>query len=216
MNELSWKDFVFERIENYCSYKQSQLFTLKEFISFNREAIQAFSKDNNHPEDKVRQILQFLRNDGKILFLGEHGGKKGTYLLGDKEQIYTTEINQNNVSEVAQKFIYSNYYDDEINEYNQETRKLFVRDTSLIGQAQDNLGRICLHPHCNNHFTKADGEAYIEVHHIIPLHKNGKDALWNLIVVCAHHHKMAHFADMDTQYRLQETFLEIVAEHYGY
>jgi 5-methylcytosine-specific restriction protein A len=63
---------------------------------------------------------------------------------------------------------------------------------------------------CANTFKKPDGSPYIEVHHIIPLYEGGEDAIWNLAVVCAHHHKMAHFADDETQKDLKKLFLKAV------
>ena len=48
---------------------------------------------------------------------------------------------------------------------------------------------------CNT-FLKEDGSRYIEVHHIVPLHCGGEDGIWNLSVLCAHHHRMAHFAGL--------------------
>jgi len=49
---------------------------------------------------------------------------------------------------------------------------------------------------------------YIEVHHIIPLHAGGVDGIWNLSVVCAHHHKMAHFANIKTRKDIESVLLK--------
>ncbi|MFM9912585.1 MAG: HNH endonuclease [Methylophilaceae bacterium] len=60
---------------------------------------------------------------------------------------------------------------------------------------------------CNNTFNKPDGTPYIEVHHIIFMSEGGEDGLWNLAVLCAHHHRMAHFSDKKTCLKLQKTLL---------
>lgn len=42
-------------------------------------------------------------------------------------------------------------------------------------------------------FTTANGNRYIETHHIISLAKQGPDSLKNVIGLCASHHREAHF-----------------------
>ena len=89
-------------------------------------------------------------------------------------------------------------------------REIFARDRGWVKQAKEKLGVYCLHPNCNNTFSKQDGAPYIEVHHIVPLCEGGEDAVWNLAVVCAHHHKMAHFASIDLQNDIREVLLKSV------
>lgn len=47
-------------------------------------------------------------------------------------------------------------------------------------------------------FKKKDGTYYTEVHHLIPLGKNGSDSYKNAIVVCPMMHRMLHCADVST------------------
>ncbi len=84
------------------------------------------------------------------------------------------------------------------------TRETYYRNTKIVKLAKEKLGLLCLYPKCNNTFYKADKTKYIEVHHIVPLHKEGLDTLDNLSVVCAHHHKMAHFADTKTRIKIEK------------
>ena len=42
-------------------------------------------------------------------------------------------------------------------------------------------------------FLKTDGSLYLESHHIIALAKDGEDTLANVIALCPHHHREAHF-----------------------
>ena len=74
----------------------------------------------------------------------------------------------------------------------------------MVKLAKEKLGLFCLYPQCHNTFNKNDGKPYIEVHHIVPLHQGGEDGIWNLSVVCAHHHKMAHFADDKTRINIEK------------
>jgi hypothetical protein len=50
---------------------------------------------------------------------------------------------------------------------------------------------------CSFSFKKKDGSDYNEIHHIIPLSKNGKDKKINSLVLCANCHRQLHYADVD-------------------
>lgn len=41
---------------------------------------------------------------------------------------------------------------------------------------------------------KDDGSYYCEAHHIIPISENGTQVPENVIVLCANHHRMFHYA----------------------
>jgi 5-methylcytosine-specific restriction protein A len=59
---------------------------------------------------------------------------------------------------------------------------------------------------CKPGFQMANGEQYIEAHHIIALSKQGDDTLQNVIALCPEHHREAHFGiDAET---LEEAFLK--------
>ena len=79
-----------------------------------------------------------------------------------------------------------------------------------LKKQKEKLGLYCLYPKCQNTFNKPNNEPYIEVHHIISLCEGGEDAIWNLSVICAHHHKMAHFADSMMRQGLKTVFLHEV------
>ena len=83
----------------------------------------------------------------------------------------------------------------------------FARNKGWVKLAKEIFGMHCLYPKCCNTFMKNNGQRYIEVHHIVPLHEGGEDGIWNLSVVCAHHHKMAHFANTDTKNKIKELLI---------
>lgn len=195
MTEQTWKDFTHKLVLDYCNEKGSRTFSLQEFQTANEKAIIDFRKDNKHPFDKIRQQLQELRKSNILGFVDN----RGTYTLRKPE------ILQNELLDEAVASAYPTEPDKR--EY---IREAYARDRGWVKAAKEKFGCYCLHPDCGNTFNKQDGTPYIEVHHIIPLYKGGEDALWNLAVVCAHHHKMAHFADEDTQTILQKTFLKTV------
>ena len=87
----------------------------------------------------------------------------------------------------------------------------YARNKGWVKQAKERLGLYCLYQKCSNSFIKENGEPYIEVHHIIPLCNDGEDGVWNLSVLCAHHHRMAHFSDVQTRISIEKFLLKEVA-----
>ncbi|WP_083400893.1 HNH endonuclease [Nitrosospira briensis] len=55
-------------------------------------------------------------------------------------------------------------------------------------------------------FELPDGTNYLEAHHVIALAKEGPDKIGNVIALCAHHHREAHYGrDAD---KLEASFVE--------
>ena len=194
----NWKSFIQELVIDYCNERGSRTFTLQEFQAAQEDRILLFSESNKHPFDKVSQQLQLLREAGVLSFVDN----RGTYTLREPV-ILQGELSEDSIVLVHPK-------EPNKQEYLRET---FARDRGWVKQAKEKLGSYCLHPNCKNTFNKQDGLPYIEVHHIIPLFEGGEDAVWNLAVVCAHHHKMAHFSDSEIQKDLRNLFLKIVGRH---
>ena len=76
---MKWKNLVFECIHDLCAEKKKKDFTLNEVYDYADE-MKAYYPDNNHVEDKIRQQLQYLRDDGVIKFTN----KSGNYTLGEE------------------------------------------------------------------------------------------------------------------------------------
>lgn len=55
---------------------------------------------------------------------------------------------------------------------------------------------------------KSDKTPHYEVHHITPFCEGGEDVLENLSVLCAHHHRMAHFAVKKERLQLRAQLLK--------
>ena len=87
-------------------------------------------------------------------------------------------------------------------------RETYIRNTALVQEAKEKFKNRCLIPHCKNIFTTPQKHPYIEVHHIIPLFEGGDDRLWNLATVCAHHHKIAHFALKECRTNMRDILLD--------
>jgi hypothetical protein len=197
MSTFQWKPFVLNEIHRLCNATGCRTFTLQELQSFSGELFQTAFPHNNNIEAKVRQTLQYLRDDNLILF---NEAQRGHYTL-------LADLLEDEVEEIAKPLILSQPI--EKREYLIET---FARNRGWVKQAKEKLGDICLLHQCENRFKKPNGEYYIEVHHIIPLCEGGEDGIWNLSVLCAHHHKMAHFSDDDTRLKLKKTLVRTVEQ----
>lgn len=84
----------------------------------------------------------------------------------------------------------------------------YARERGWVKLAKQIFGEKCMCKNCSNSFIKKDGRLYIEVHHIVPLHEGGEDGAWNLSVLCAHHHRMAHFARESEKKLLKKALLQ--------
>jgi len=192
---MTWKTFVYQLILDFCNQRGNRTFTLQEFQNHNESAITEFSKHSQTPFNTLRRVLQELRDERLISFIDNSGTYtlRGTELLNaEKDEIKTIDISQ----ETPEK-----------REYLVET---YVRHVAWARQARELFGHHCMMAPCANSFLREDGSPYIEVHHIIPLCQGGEDGIWNLSVLCAHHHCMAHYADRDTRQHVQETLLREV------
>lgn len=181
---MKWKEFVYQQVISHCNRGGSRTFSLKDFLKEGLGEFQQFRPNNKNVEAKIRQQLQFLRNDNLISFLDNSGHYtlRGIDLLKpEAEETRTIDLSKE---------------EPEKREYIVET---YVRNVAWAKQAKEILGDLCLCNNCNNTFVREDGTRYIEVHHIIPLYRGGEDGLWNLSVLCAHHHRMAHYSDAKTR-----------------
>ncbi len=68
---------------------------------------------------------------------------------------------------------------------------VFMRDGRIRAQALDRSNGNC--EWCGAPgFAMANGELYLETHHILPLSQGGADSLENVVALCANHHREAH------------------------
>lgn len=192
---MKWKEFVYHLVVEFCNKRGKRTFTLQEFYSAHENDFRKYKPNNHYLLPKVRQQLQFLRNDGLIQFVDG----RGTYTLRGIE-LLKGEVEDEKIQEISKEV-------PEKREYLIET---FARNRGWVKEAKEKFGKYCLYPRCFNTFNKPDNKPYIEVHHIISLCDGGEDAIWNLSVVCAHHHKMAHFATLSTKQELQNILLREV------
>jgi hypothetical protein len=196
---VTWRQFTLTQVEAFCHERGSRTFTLGEFLSGREPLFRSFAPNNRHVTEKIRQTLQKLRDDAALTFVDG----RGTYTLR------TVPLLRDEVQDDKEDFLRS--LAPEKREYLIE---VFARDRGWVTLARRHYGDYCLFPKCTNTFITERGTPYIEVHHIIPLYEGGEEALWNLSVVCAHHHRMSHFANVSTRREVAVLLTDIVRERY--
>ena len=70
LDKMSWKSEVQFIIKKICPIGEK--FNLYDVYKY-RELLQNLYPNNNHIEDKIRQTLQYLRDDGIIEFTNNYG-----------------------------------------------------------------------------------------------------------------------------------------------
>lgn len=198
---MTWKDFVYKNIIEHCDNAGSRTFSLQQLLRERIDAFMRFRPDNKHVEAKIRQQLQFLRDDGLITFLDNSGHYtlRGIDLLKpEAEETKTIDLTK------------------EAPEKREYLVEVYVRGVTWARKAREVYGDLCVYRRCNNTFYREDGTRYIEVHHIIPLCKGGEEGLWNLSVLCAHHHRMAHYSDAKTRIAVENYLIRKVAGIYDW
>ena len=72
---------------------------------------------------------------------------------------------------------------------------VYERDPAVRAWVMIRSNYSCEMPGCDySGFIKADGNKYIETHHIIPLGEKGEDAIANVAALCPNCHREAHYS----------------------
>lgn len=192
---MTWKSFALQIIQQFCEEKGARTFRLAELYPFAERSMQFAFPLNNHRADKLRQTLQFLRDDSVLTFVDG----RGTYTWRGAELL------KGEVQNVAVPLIQNFKGAPHKREYLVE---VYARNQGWVKEARKIYGTNCLCKGCSNAFVKENGKPYCEVHHIVPLCDGGEDAVWNLSILCAHHHRLAHFARKSERESLKAFLLD--------
>ena len=173
----------------------------------NKKGIRTFSSadllsawENNRRNAGLPSLENALRElsvDAKIL---THNQTRGAYTL-------RTDLLENETESAIAQIAASPGIHPEKREYLVE---VYARDRGWVRAAKRIFGEYCMVEKCANTFIKEDGSRYIEAHHIVPLCEGGEEGIWNLSVLCAHHHRQAHFARKVERVRMRDFLREKV------
>lgn len=218
---ITQRQQVLERILKYCDEIGSRTFTAQDFYRDCLDDLVAqYDWKSRTPDANFRRITQELRDDGFLHFSDDGRGVYSltvssiNLLKHEREAIEEAGLSDLLPSENFEdaqaslgKSLQKIQTIPERREYFIET---YVRNKGWVKKARDFYGSKCMIVDCQNAFKKPSGQLYIEVHHIVPMAEFGAEDLSNLSTLCAHHHRMAHFANDDTKTDIRNYLLKEV------
>lgn len=71
--------------------------------------------------------------------------------------------------------------------------RIFLRDAGVVEAAKLRAAGRCEHCQSEAPFLTGAGMPYLEVHHVVPLSRDGEDRLENVLALCPNCHRKAHF-----------------------
>jgi len=172
MSDSNWKQAVAERILQIVNDQHRATFSIDEVNRF-LPTFSALFPNNRHVREKVRQILQRLRDDGFLIFHGE-----GYYELNLAfDEIETEPVPLNMTGTISP-------------ETKQVVRNIRLRSTLLGAEIKRRYKSIC--QACRIPVPISTNRDYAEAHHLWPIGSPhfGPDVPGNIVVVCPNHHAM--------------------------
>lgn len=172
MSDWSWKQAVAERVLQIVNRDETMSFSLKDLYKQLGDFKVLFPR-NRHVREKIRQVLQQLRDDGFLAFEGS-----GLYTLNlayEELEAEPVPLHARGIESPITK---------------QVVRNIRLRNTLLgaeIKRRYDNTCQVCRIP-----VPLGFSRYYAEAHHLWPLGSPhfGPDVSENIIIVCPNHHVM--------------------------
>jgi hypothetical protein len=172
MSDWSWKQATAERILQIVNEEKSNGFSIDDLYRYADEFSRMFPR-NHHVKEKIRQILQRLRDDGFILFQGS--GRYELNLAYDDLESDPVPLKTPGI---------------QIPETKQVVRNIRLRNTLLGAEIKRRYHNIC--QVCRIPVPLHGSQCYAEAHHLWPLGSPhfGPDDASNILVLCPNHHAM--------------------------
>ncbi len=82
------------------------------------------------------------------------------------------------------------------NESYEVTIQKIKRYKKIVDDLKKKYGSKCQIEGCGITFTQNNGNYYAEGHHLIPLSSGGSQEEGNVVILCANHHRMFHYANV--------------------
>lgn len=187
---MIWKDAVIDSITSLTISLSRNNFTRQELIDFRlNEIIAAVGSTGATPKQTLSRILQELRNEGFLEFLGN-----GEYRLLNSSYTPVSIDLPEDLTTVPARV--------------PTTISRILRDPAIVAALKRKYSFRC--QLCSIRLELKSG-FYCEAHHICPLGKphNGPDSESNLIIVCPNHHVLLDYAAI----RLMRTDLRMTLHH---
>ena len=172
MSDWSWRQAVAERVLQVVNEKASVSLSLDELYEHLSEFQKLFPR-NRHVKEKVRQVLQKLRDSGFLVFEG--GGVYSVNLEFEELESERAPLHSIGIESPVTKQVF---------------QKIRLRNTLLGAEIKHRYRNTC--QVCRVPVLLGFGLCYAEAHHLWPLGAPhfGPDVPGNIIVVCPNHHVM--------------------------
>jgi len=213
---LTQRQQLLKAVIEFCEKRGSRTFALDEFQAHMTPQL---AREGNWatktPEATVRRLFQELRDKDKVVTFVDNQGLytlRGAILLPYEANDSSSDYGTDGMEEMQRditRFVRKPRPTTEREEYVTEAVRR-RRDSGLVAWAKSFHGSDCMVRQCGNRFAKPNGEFYIEAHHINPICEDGQEVEENIALVCAHHHRMAHFANDTTKTDLRNYLLKEV------
>jgi hypothetical protein len=171
MPDWSWKTAIASCVLEIVNRKGSPEFTLAEVYGYT-ERISSLFPRNTRVRQKIRQVLQRLRDDEGFLLFSE----KGHYVL----DLGYEEIDGEQAVLGDRGFLCPRT--------RRTVRNIRLRDTFLAREIKRRYGNTC--QVCRQPLRLSANDCYSEGHHLKPLGSPhcGPDVAGNILVLCPNHH----------------------------
>jgi hypothetical protein len=171
MSIWSWKQAVADQILDIVNSRGNTTFAIQQVYE-RLDVLRGLFPGNRHVREKTRQMLQRLRDDGFVEFLG-HGEYRLATNFGELDW---------EPAGPSERAI-------EVPAIRWSVRRVRLRNTLLAAEIKRRYRNTC--QVCRERLKLARG-TYAESHHIRPMGSphNGPDVEGNILVVCPNHHVM--------------------------
>lgn len=111
-----------------------------------------------------------------------------------ERKVYNSKAGKSE-AEIAESLFSDDFSKEEVKK-TEKVVKTFERNRKAVRELKK-LYKSCQISGDTYVFAKANGEPYLEVHHLIPLGEGGADEPSNLVVLSAHIHRMLHYSEVE-------------------
>lgn len=129
----------------------------------------------------------YINIDGVPKLLDENGSKVKEVIR--QNQLQLPESEEDIVKQIERDFLEDLYLENETEEIRYNRIKRYQKLVTQLKQKYNYQCQIC-----GYNFLMDNGKCYCEAHHIKMLSKDGSQNPDNVLILCANHHRMFHYA----------------------
>jgi hypothetical protein len=171
MSDWSWKQALADCILEIVNRKGSAEFSLDDVYEYTGHLTNLFPR-NTRVRQKIRQVLQRLRDDEGFLVFSGHGYYSLDMTYEEIESDEPVLAERGSLSPLVKPSL----------------RNVRLRDSFLAHEVKSRYGSVC--QVCRKAIVLSADKFYSEAHHLKPLGSPhfGPDVVGNIVVLCPNHH----------------------------